>query len=961
MAAALVQEHWLIQLERQLSYCGGVACQVLVTSVPWADAADTVRWLEDSMFAPTFLGEDEWQGKGDVFLKSLVDRPKGSSAAKLASMMKQKVVEDSGKSEEVNKAVYAVCAALIKHTGLVNAALTAADGESAALPAQLVAIWKTAQQIRLWPELSETAEATDEDAMGTPNSKVDPTSTPTQTGKGDKSLRIGSQHGKDEIQSRRSTYSVVIPEAVKQFAADIVDRCVLLLRLDVLTAEICEEDAIILSNAMSSSSAVDSPMSSPPQSRKAIKDSSKIKNARGSAATAQDLQELLNYARRAVSAKAPAGGHAFDNKLEASSPRPSSKGSVIEKILRFAKSSVTSDHLEELRELRNSRAGYRIQGFELATLLLSTTTPFSLCSALSSFVLSLKAVAASAGTDRTSYLIGVEGCSKKILDEVRNRFGVLFNAIVKCLQTSTDRALSEEDIEDWNTTVVQCICACTLDFEQEDFTFIQRSGLLAQMQKLLRSQSVEVQRRAWSLMETLLTRCLRGDMQEKIQVETFNEEDEAGPLRLRLELVSLLLDELKRTSEAVYAQRLPQTAAEAGLLPAGRTVLSNIVSVSKDGLGYAAPHNDFGLNHSFSLWIRRPRGAYEDLIASKSLREGCTVTRGPDWPAECNDDGGEDKTGTVLSVEEDTVTVRWEKKNQKSYRFGAVEDDEAKYDVELLDSSFAGVVYQKGAYNALEEDERNQVWSCFGLQLRGDASLRMFAVSGQDSLFTCQTAYRLPPDVWTHVAVVQNKEKCRIYVQGALEVEKTMSGEQATHFQSYMMYLLTSLFPSSSAAQMLYPGKGGKATHVLESPHPYLDNTDQYTVVETPGALSFTISFDPRSKTEANYGILLEWNVFCLIDVHIIFLSLDFVSFYKDDTHTEKWGDDKYTGGRNGTTANWPGVGGRPPLKIPASRFVFYFKSDGSNNGIELIIVYLYFPVTTVCEFRLGILGELCC
>eukprot|EP01036_Dinobryon_divergens_P039057 gene39057-51389_t len=97
---------------------------------------------------------------------------------------------------------------------------------------------------------------------------------------------------------------------------------------------------------------------------------------------------------------------------------------------------------------------------------------------------------------------------------------------------------------------------------------------------------------------------------------------------------------------------------------------------------------------------------------------------------------------------------------------------------------------------------------------------------------------------------------------------------------------------------------------VLESCHPYSNNADEYTVVEIPGATGYSISFDPQSCTENSY---------------------DYVRFYKDDTHTERWGEEKYSGGSS--NKNFPGCEGRPPLEIPAGRFVVYFHSDGSNSN----------------------------
>ena len=54
--------------------------------------------------------------------------------------------------------------------------------------------------------------------------------------------------------------------------------------------------------------------------------------------------------------------------------------------------------------------------------------------------------------------------------------------------------------------------------------------------------------------------------------------------------------------------------------------------------------------------------------------------------------------------------------------------------------------------------------------------------------------------------------------------------------------------------------------------------------------------------------------------------------FYKDDSHSAFWGEEKYSGGHDGSSKNFPGVGGVSALVIPASRFVVHFHSDGSNN-----------------------------
>ena len=92
---------------------------------------------------------------------------------------------------------------------------------------------------------------------------------------------------------------------------------------------------------------------------------------------------------------------------------------------------------------------------------------------------------------------------------------------------------------------------------------------------------------------------------------------------------------------------------------------------------------------------------------------------------------------------------------------------------------------------------------------------------------------------------------------------------------------------------------------VLESPHPYRDNTDEVFEISIPGAVELIISFDPQSKTEANY---------------------DYLRFYKDSSQSSYWGQEKYSG------TTWPGVNGMEPLKIGAGTCLLQFHTDGSNK-----------------------------
>lgn len=74
---------------------------------------------------------------------------------------------------------------------------------------------------------------------------------------------------------------------------------------------------------------------------------------------------------------------------------------------------------------------------------------------------------------------------------------------------------------------------------------------------------------------------------------------------------------------------------------------------------------------------------------------------------------------------------------------------------------------------------------------------------------------------------------------------------------------------------------------IIESEHPYRHNTNEYTTVAIPNAVSYQITFTENTRTEV---------------IH------DYIKFYDDDTHTEYFGAGKYSGGTNGSSCNWPGA-----------------------------------------------------
>jgi hypothetical protein len=107
-----------------------------------------------------------------------------------------------------------------------------------------------------------------------------------------------------------------------------------------------------------------------------------------------------------------------------------------------------------------------------------------------------------------------------------------------------------------------------------------------------------------------------------------------------------------------------------------------------------------------------------------------------------------------------------------------------------------------------------------------------------------------------------------------------------------------------------------ECARVISSPHPYPSCTDVYEEICFPGADYLCVTFDPRTCTEK---------------------GSDYITFFKDNTHTATWGNVRYSGGITGNDT-WPGVNGQKPLVIPADRCVFHFHSDvgGEEWGYKL-------------------------
>jgi hypothetical protein len=292
-----------------------------------------------------------------------------------------------------------------------------------------------------------------------------------------------------------------------------------------------------------------------------------------------------------------------------------------------------------------------------------------------------------------------------------------------------------------------------------------------------------------------------------------------------------------------------------------------------------------GLDNTISISLCRRKspvvdGPLDPETGLVPIKPNGFVMRGPDWSAG-NEDGGEHCIGTVLSIDEGSVSVKWAAAT-KTYTYTA-----EKREILPADLKLGGHIYSKGAANLYEvEDDAPKIpsWGVFGLRLLSSGLLNVFIANTNGDPLSYSSKTVCPYDDWVNATVVQAKTgTSRLYINGVLNAE----------------YALPSF---------MYSADSGASEKIIESPHPYSDNMDTYETVEFPGASKLSVSFDPLSRTEDN---------------------CDYIIFYKDDSHSTYWGESKYHGGRNGT-ANFPTAA--RPLIIDSSKFVFYFHSDGGVN-----------------------------
>jgi hypothetical protein len=742
--------------------------------------------------------------------------------------MKSYVTEDRGQVDDINRVVYATAAAAIKHNNLTAEAIAFASGLRSAPSELLVKVWRASQKMRSYFELADVRGVQVEaiESMGGMPPSLSLVRASSHT-----ALMVDPKHDDDDMPPPTempslirvpSLYSGAGRDAIREASQQVVERCKFLIciELDVPSHNEDESSPVDskkkkggwkmlakLTNAQEKTATMLKSQSGDGSRFAAVVDAAQIQNK---------VKEMITYRRVAARKK-------------------SGKATITERVLSFVQSNVSVAQLEQIRSLRSLRSKQRSQGLDLVRSMISAgPTPQCLVGIVSCVPKSLRdALSPESPSTLIQLTASIEGCSPADYSSVAYSFHGYVDACVDCMISSFHKFAANKHLFD-KAVVLSCFRGLAFDYDTQSSSILERTSILDSVKLLVRSEDADINQTAWSLFELMLLRCsgVRADSD--------------APNAFSNQLVSFLVAELESQSKA----STQDVCDEPPKLKTAPVVLTKSIKRIEPGtVGLVAPHIPVGLKHTMSLWVRRKAGAFEDSIKSGTPQVGMAVKAGPDFDYNSVSETRDEMLsmlGTIVEVSSDRkkVTVVWKEKGpRKTYNFGFVVDDVPKFEVSLCDRSIGGTIYSKGMMSLLKPERMSLPWSSFGLELYPDSALRFRANYSEMSTYFAAGSKAIPADEWTHVAVVQNEKSTRIYVNGELDVEDEIAND------------------------MLYADAVIPNIHVVESKHPYADNTDEYTVVEVPGATSYSITFDALSRTEANY---------------------DYIVFYQDDRYVPK-------------------------------------------------------------------------
>ncbi|KAF1794506.1 Concanavalin A-like lectin/glucanase domain [Phytophthora cactorum] len=194
-------------------------------------------------------------------------------------------------------------------------------------------------------------------------------------------------------------------------------------------------------------------------------------------------------------------------------------------------------------------------------------------------------------------------------------------------------------------------------------------------------------------------------------------------------------------------------------------------------------------------------------------------------------------------------------------------------------------------------------WSHFGLFLTDSRMLVYKIACGSDKESVFETDYEMDADQWSHVAIVQDEDILRVYVNGSMVSQ---------HLLESFLVMNANVNPGESA--------------IIESTHPLEDTIDEYCPVHIPGAVKIRLTFDPLCDIDGSPGLcgFKRREVCGILGRRQVYWQVQ----------------------RPGAEFSWCSKQPRSKssarrcinadlnvLEIPSDRFLVYFHNEGSSNS----------------------------
>ncbi|RLN02302.1 hypothetical protein BBJ28_00003986 [Nothophytophthora sp. Chile5] len=880
-----LQQHWLVFLLENVVHLLDESIKLFVDGSLFAPIEDVEvlneQVLQSDLLKSGVCPEESKNAKVLQLLQDFVNPPESSDAESVINaLLEQSSVSRKGvgvprsssfnqitnstPNKNVNSAVRAVAAAILHHNMWGMDAYAFAQRLRSDVSEELLRGWKNAQKMRDWFHLGDAADA------------------------GIHGQMMPSRRRPGRLRRQPSAYKGLSEESLAILCENVIERAKFLLEITPVSFAYVSGAKrrwgllAKYGHALARQGSSDSPLD-------------KWYNLLDELQAATELRSLFQYRRSS------------SERLKQGQVR-----SVTEQVLEFIQSDVDVAEMRKVIEVRNRRAASRALGLDIFLHSLENCPNLRLQGILlESFASTLKRVAfASAFTSlngttvstatltsdseaafpRLHFDATLSGCDEVLRQRIVEAFGSCLTVFSQMLTpaVSSDGALI--------TGILKC---CAIDYELEDSYLLEESRVLPQIIQLLSSESVRIRRAAQSVLGVLLSRFVVGKASSNLEGDeddaARNEEYDASAFQRQLfSAVGLQLEDVASTVRTAL-----NTSYGNGL---GKSTPRYLPEHSPGLTAPCLQSAGVRWNHSIMLWVYASSNG--SLYA---LKVGDEVRRGPNWDGSAEPESSETETGTVVGIPSSTkVHVRWNTSGLTSQ----CEFDPKRgiFEVILVDEGVGGTIFFKGNKNLTKDTAAAKPWSHFGLFLTDKRMLVYKIACGSDKECVFETDCELATDVWSHVAIVQDEDALKIFVNGSMASQ---------HVLEPFLVMDGNVNVAESA--------------IIESAHPFEDSIDQYCPIHIPGAVKIRLTFDPLCDIDGSTG---------------------FVRFYKDAKCDEYWGDENYTGKYSDPERNFPGaqssrtrsrqqseggveVGavGLDAVEIPCDRFLVYFHNEGSSNG----------------------------